>query len=312
MQSQSVILIIDDDQMTHKIMTRILDPIGKVLCAENGQQGLDLALTHKPALVLLDMIMPTMSGQEVIQALQLNTKTQEIPVIFVTAETNFEVEANALELGAVDFISKPVNPLVLIARVKTHLRLRHRELELEALYAELDQKNRQLEELSTHDQLTGLYNRVMLYDFIEKQFAYLIRNQSPCCLVMLDLDHFKSINDNNGHLVGDTVLVWLAKRLLNRLRKSDIAFRYGGEEFLVILPQADILQAKVLFEQFKEDIQNDAVAGLPKNTVTVSIGITALKASGDTIKAAIDRADYALYQSKHRGRNRATIYDDPS
>lgn len=307
MKSQPVLLIIDDDQMTHKIMTRILEPLGRVLSAENGQQGIELAINQKPDLILLDMVMPNLSGQQVIATLQTLTQTQEIPVIFVTAETNFQVEANALEMGAVDFISKPVNPVVLIARVKTHLRLRRRELELVALYAELDQKNHQLEDLSTHDQLTGLYNRVMLYDFIEKQFAYLIRHQAPCCLVMLDLDHFKAINDDYGHPVGDAVLEGIGKRLADRLRKSDMAFRYGGEEFLVILPQADLQQARELFEQIRKEIQSNAIGGLAAGELTISVGVTELAASGDSAKAAINRADQALYDSKHLGRNRVTV-----
>lgn len=308
MKSLPVLLIIDDDQMMHKIMNRILAPIGKVLSAEDGQQGLALAIDQKPDLILLDMVMPRLSGQEVIQTLQSHSQTQKIPVIFVTAETSFQVEANALEMGAVDFITKPVNPVVLIARVKTHLRLRHRELELAALYAELDKRNHQLEDLSTHDQLTGLYNRVMLYEFIEKQFAYLIRYQSPCCLVMLDLDHFKSINDDYGHLVGDAVLAEIGKRLTNRLRKSDMAFRYGGEEFLVILPQADLHQAKELFEEIRKEIQENSVGGLLAGLITVSIGITELTSKDDTPKAAVNRADIALYESKHLGRNRVTIF----
>lgn len=291
----------------NKIMTRILAPIGTVLVATNGREGIDLAMAHTPDLILLDMIMPEFNGQEVIHTLQSHTQTRDIPVIFVTAETSFEVEANALEMGAVDFISKPVNPIVLVSRVSTHLRLRHRELELARLYAELDHKNHQLEELSTHDQLTGLYNRVMLNDFIEKQFAYLIRNQSPCCLVMLDLDHFKSINDEYGHPVGDAVLAGIGKRLSERLRKSDMAFRYGGEEFLVILPQDNLQQAKDLFEQIRTAIQDDSIGGLLEGTVTVSIGITELASQGDTAEAAINRADQALYESKHQGRNRVTI-----
>lgn len=308
MRSQPMLLIIDDDPMIHKIMSRILEPIGKVLSAADGHHGIELAIEQTPDLILLDMVMPNLSGQEVIQTLQSHSQTQDIPVIFVTAETNFQVEAHALELGAVDFITKPVNPLVLIARVKTHLRLRHREVELAELYLELDQKNHQLEELSTHDQLTGLYNRVMLYGFIEKQFAYLIRHQAPCCLVMLDLDHFKSINDDYGHPVGDAVLAEIGKRLSDRLRKSDMAFRYGGEEFLVILPQADRQQARELFEQIRQEIQQNTIGGLLSGQITLSIGVTELSPEDDSPKAAINRADQALYQSKHQGRNRISVF----
>lgn len=308
MKNQSVLLIIDDEKMTLKIMSRILEQIGKVLNAEDGQQGIDLAIEQEPDLILLDMVMPDLSGQEVLQTLQSHSQTQQIPVIFVTAETNPQIEANALEMGAVDFITKPINPVVLIARVKTHLRLRHREQELAALYAELDQKNHQLEALSTHDQLTGLYNRVMLYDIIEKQFAYLIRHQAPCCLVMFDLDHFKSINDDYGHLVGDAVLAEIGKRLTDRLRKSDMAFRYGGEEFLIILPHADLQQATELFEQIRKDIQQHPIGGLLAGQVTISIGVTELTPEDNNPTAAINRADKALYESKHQGRNRVSVF----
>ncbi|TPQ28854.1 diguanylate cyclase [Methylomonas koyamae] len=308
MRTKPIVLVIDDDPLTHRIMERILASICTVRGTKSGKDGVAMAIAQQPDLILLDMVMPDFSGQEVIKALKSHKDTQDIPTIFVTAETNFQVEANALEMGAVDFITKPVNPLVLIARVKTHLRLRRRELELTALYAELDRKNQQLKELSTHDPLTGLYNRVMLFDFIEKQFAYLIRYQSPCSLVMLDLDHFKAINDEYGHSMGDTVLTAIARRLCNRLRNSDLAFRYGGEEFLVILPQAGISQAKELFEQIRQDIHDDAMGGLPQGKVTVSVGITELSSDGDSVEEATNRADHALYESKHRGRNRVTVF----
>ncbi len=305
----SKILIIDDDGLAIQIMKRILHQAQSIISASNGVQGLELAMTHRPDLILLDMVMPEMTGVTVMQKLSASDRTRDIPVIIVTTNDDIASELEALQAGAVDFIHKPINPAVLLARVKTHIRLRERELKLIKLYEELDIKKRQLEYLSTHDQLTGLYNRVMLKEFLAVEFANLTRNNKALCLAMLDLDHFKRINDDLGHQMGDKVLADLGERLKRRLRKSDAIFRYGGEEFLIVLADTNLNQANQLLEQLRQELQNSTVGGLKPGTVTVSLGITQIHKSDKQPEAAIKRADLALYQSKSNGRNLVTIIE---
>jgi diguanylate cyclase (GGDEF)-like protein len=237
-----------------------------------------------------------MDGFEICKRLQADDSTRNIPVIFVTAHTDAAQETQGLELGAVDFISKPVNPAVVRARVKTHLTLK--------LQSDLMRK------LVFLDGLTGVFNRRYFDQQLAMEMARAVRNQSPLSLILLDVDFFKRYNDCYGHQMGDDCLRQIALTLKEGLRRpADLVARYGGEEFACILPETDFSDAMLIARELELKVRNKNIPHEDSDTaavVTISLGVAGRRGStGEDVAALLTLADEQLYLAKHSGRGKA-------
>ncbi|MDT8445657.1 MAG: PleD family two-component system response regulator [bacterium] len=289
------ILIVDDTQKNIQLLGTLLRKENFLLnVAYDGEQAIEIARKLKPELILLDIMMPGIDGYETCARLKALEETQEIPVIFLTAKTEVRDIIRGFEVGAVDYVTKPFNAVVLLSRVRTHLKLRRAQMELA-------EKNAALEEMVMIDGLTGLYNHKFIFEVLSKQIADSERYGRPMSVIMFDLDHFKRVNDNYGHQVGDEVLVKVAACIKSSVRQADLAGRYGGEEFLVVLPNTSLEDAARVAEKIRS-----AIASIPWDheglVITISGGLAQFR--GETELELIDRADKLLYEAKNNGRNR--------
>ncbi|BCO28989.1 response regulator PleD [Rhodoferax lithotrophicus] len=290
------LLVVDDQPINIQVMYQIFAAEYQVFIATNGNQALNFCRTTPPDLVLLDIVMPGMDGFEVCAALKADASTKNIPVIFVTAHTDAVQETRGLELGAVDFISKPVNPAVVRARVHTQITLKFQ--------SDLMRK------LVFLDGLTGVFNRRYFDQQLAIEVARSARAQSPLALIMIDVDFFKRYNDNYGHQAGDDCLCTVAQTLKASLRRpADLVARYGGEEFACILPDTAFTDAMAMAQELEQTVRKKAIAHADSgaaHVVTVSLGVAG-HSGQRPIQAAtlLALADAQLYQAKHAGRARA-------
>lgn len=290
------LLVVDDQPINIQVMHQIFSADFQVFMATSGAQALALCKDNPPDLVLLDIVMPGMDGFEVCAILRADAATRNIPVIFVTAHTDAAQETRGLEVGAVDFISKPVNPAVVRARVKTHLTLK--------LQSDVMRK------LVFLDGLTGVYNRRYFDQQLVMEMARAVRNQSALSLIMLDVDFFKRFNDHYGHQAGDDCLRHIAATLKAGLRRpADLVARYGGEEFACILPETDFTDAMAIAQELEQQVRNQAIPHADSEAapvVTISLGVAGRHAGtpGDA-DALLAAADAQLYKAKNAGRGRA-------
>ena len=290
------LLVVDDQPVNIQAIYQVFAADHQVLMATNGEQALALCASQQPDLVLLDVVMPGMDGHEVCRRLQSDPATRDIPVIFVTAHNDEAAEAQGLDLGAVDFISKPINPKIVRARVRTHLTLK----------AQADL----LRQWVYIDGLTGVYNRRHFDERLAAEWARAMRNNAALSVVLIDVDLFKRYNDRYGHQAGDDCLRRVAAALKAGIRRpGDLAARYGGEEFVCLLPDTDLAGALVLAGHLGAAVQalqiahdDSAVAAV----VTVSLGVGSKPGKCKGSAAAMLRAaDAQLYRAKAEGRNRA-------
>ena len=299
--STSRVLIVDDAPENVRILASILKDVASVSFALGGQDALAKAGATLPDLILLDIEMPDMNGHEVIMRIKEDRRTAPIPVIFVTSHADVEDEEAGLKLGAIDYITKPFNPSLVRARVSNQLMLRAYAKRLETL-------NIELERLATTDSLTGLANRRAFRERMTQELRRLDRYGGEACLMMMDLDHFKTVNDSYGHDAGDAVLRAVAQRVVGQLRDTDTFGRLGGEEFAVLATGTSVDQGALVAERLLRSIRDEPVVwnGL-QIPVTTSIGMTALRSEDRSIDTALARADKALYASKDGGRNRVEV-----
>ena len=293
--SRPKIVVIDDMPVNIRILHAVLARDFDVRCATSGPEGLEVVAKEQPDLVLLDVMMPEMDGYEVCRRLKADAVTAKIPVIFVTALDEVEEEARGLELGAVDYLTKPVTPAIVLARVRTHV--------------ELKRLRDRLELMSTTDGLTGIANRRGLDVCLGREWLRAARAKSPLSLIMADIDFFKAFNDHYGHLAGDTCLRKVAQAMAGTAtRSADLVARYGGEEFVVVLPDTDAAGARVLAEELRRRVAALGIvhaASAAAGCVTISIGVASLVPDGrDDPSYLILKADEALYQAKDQGRDR--------
>lgn len=249
---------------------------------------------HRPDLILLDVLMPEMDGMGVLRELKRDDATRLIPVIFITALDSATDEENGLNLGAVDYISKPFHPPIVRVRVRNQLQLVH--------------QRRLLEQLASLDGLTGIPNRRQFDATLLKEWHRCQRNQQPLSLIVADVDFFKKYNDALGHAAGDRVLQEVAATLRQAARRpGDLVARYGGEEFVLLLPETDATSAQALAEGLQQLLHSKA---LPHPDSSLGPWLT-MSMGGNTIvpsTTALDPeffalADAALYRAKHQGRN---------
>lgn len=293
--SRPRLLVVDDQATNIQVLYQILSSDYQVLMATNGAQALALCASKQPDMVLLDLIMPEMDGYQVLQRLKTDAVTRDIPVIFITAQTDEAAEEKGFDLGAVDFISKPVNPRLVRARVKTHLMLKAQS-DLLRSWAYLDG-------------LTGVHNRRFFDERVNAEMGRAIRNQAALSLIMLDVDFFKRFNDHYGHQAGDDCLRKVAKTLkASLMRASDHIARYGGEEFVCLLPETSFTGALQIAETIRKDVaslqlEHAASSVAPFVTVSIGVGCKPEKAHGNA-NSLISLADTQLYKAKEHGRHR--------
>jgi two-component system, cell cycle response regulator len=291
------ILVAEDSALLRRMIGDVLRQHGwEVLEARDGAQALDLARTANPAVLLMAREMEGLDGLAVLDALRAEARTADVPVVFVTGHTDARDLAEGLERGAHDYVRKPVDPVELVARIRTALRLR-------ALHDELARRNAELEELARTDVLTGLANRRHADEVLRATIASARRHHRTLCAVLVDVDRFKTINDAHGHAAGDAVLREIAARLTDGLREEDVAARWGGEEFLLLLP--DSPDASIVCERLRTAISGRPVNvhGLLELKVSASFG-WAPWTGDETGEALVGRADVALYAAKNGGRDR--------
>ena len=295
--SQCNVLIVDDEPMSRLLLQTILDTEFHCTTVESGSDAISYCVEALPDLVLLDMNMPDIGGLEVCATLKAAPETKDIPVIFVTSTMDIQSENACWEVGASDFVMKPVNASTLTHRVKTHLQNKLR--------------TEFLEMMTFHDQLTGLYNRMYLTKEIPLLIKQVARDQSTVGVIMVDIDYFKLFNDTYGHLEGDICLQNVAEILSDNIRRpKDAVIRFGGEEFLIILPYIDEDGTKLVANQLVDAV---AKAKIPhgkgiENRVSISAGFAVWKATDvvrDDLAALIEDADSSLFEAKELGRNQA-------
>ena len=293
MQHRQKVLVIDDDKVVHSLVRVCLKDVGVDLgFALRADEGLDATIRLLPDLILLDLILPDNDGFEVLAKLKLDPVTRDIPVIFISGREDTNDKVKCFDLGAVDYVTKPFEAAELRARVRAALNTKSL-MDLLTTRAQIDG-------------LTGLHNRRYFDERLAQELATGRRYHTPLGLLMLDLDHFKSVNDTLGHPRGDQALRGLANLLRNTCRTSDIPCRYGGEEMAIILPhtgQMDTYKAGVrLLEALRTSGDMTELVGRP---LTASIGAAcALAADNVTVEQIITNADAALYRAKSNGRNR--------
>lgn len=293
------ILIVDDEKVNRDILSLLLEE-NETIAAKDGEQAIKRAMSSNPPdLILLDVVMPGMDGYEVCRHLKEDEKTKHIPVIFITVKSTVAEETKGLELGAVDYISKPFSPAIVKARVENHM--------------ELKKQRDLLEKLNVTDGLTGIFNRRHFDEYLEQQWRIASRTDSFLSLVMMDIDKFKQFNDNYGHAVGDECLINVAAALAQSAdRDIDLIARYGGEEFVAVLPGTNHEGALQVAEEMRSKVEGLKIRheySTVNDHVTMSLGVATCQGVSNTqASSLVVKADKALYQAKDAGRNRVESF----
>ena len=303
---KQTLMVVDDYQSNLQAMNALFEYQYQVVLFDNAKDALTHAQQESVDLILLDLDMPDMHGYEACTELKSNPLTAHIPVIFVTASDSSDDEAHGLLLGAVDYITKPVNLTILRARVRNHM--------------ELVYYRKQLEFLSSVDGLTGVANRRQLDTVLLQQFASTIRFGRCLTLMMIDIDDFKPYNDFYGLMQGDDCLKRVAHAIQSvRRRESDFVGRYGGEEFAMVLPDTDLEGGLVMAQKLLQTVRGlniEHQGATAADRVTISIGLTVYEAKQDypehiSVEELIKLADRQLYAAKRDGKNRVNYYQVP-
>ncbi|MDX9709864.1 MAG: diguanylate cyclase [Trichloromonas sp.] len=304
---ETSVLVIDDSAgARHQILDGLksADLFQVYHEAESVIDGFKIALSESLDVILCDLDMPGMDGFKFLSMIKTRKELQDIPVILVTGVNDQESKIRGLERGASDYLTKPYDPAELIARVKVQLKIK-------TLQDSLKKSNQALMELSNTDPLTHLSNRRFLMKTLEKELQRCERSQKPMALIMVDVDHFKPVNDTYGHQQGDVVLQTLADQMKAHLRDYDLAARFGGEEFALVLPETALAEAVQAAERLRVAISELRIpADHNEIRLTISLGVaTYPHPKVRTVDNLILEADRALYNAKEKGRNRVeTIF----
>ncbi|MBV1796625.1 diguanylate cyclase [Siccirubricoccus sp. G192] len=303
MSKRAVILIVDDKVSNIEILSAVLEEDHEICFATSGEEAMTVAQTAMPDLILLDVLMPDVDGYEVCRRLKADPLLADIPVIFTTALGDQEAEVRGLGLGAIDYVTKPISPVIVQARVRNHI--------------EMKQMRDQLAELTVTDALTGLGNRRRLERTLSQEVARLARTAADLSVIILDIDFFKRFNDSYGHSAGDRCIAMVGATLNRAVRRAaDLAVRYGGEEFACVLPEAGHEEAMAVAHNIRDRVQ---ALGIPHSQsdaapyVTVSVGVaTAICTPGADLSSWIRAADAQLYLAKAAGRNNVVgrVFED--
>ena len=293
-KSLPTILVVDDTETNIDILVDLLSDDYDVMVALDGQSALEIAYEENVELILLDIMMPYMDGYETCKILKANPKTQNIPIIFITAKIDEDSIEKAYETGGLDYVTKPFKPRELLARIKTQLKLKFL----------IDN----LEYISSHDVMTGIYNRRKFFELSECEF--LNRKENLYC-IMIDIDNFKDVNDNYGHPIGDVVIKLVAKTINEYVSSESIFGRLGGEEFAIISTFSSNEVAMKNVESTREAIENLEVTTDKNERVkfTISLGIVKINNQINTLDNFLKEADATLYEAKGKGRNKSIFRD---
>lgn len=295
------VLVIDDDISIIRLIAESLKNDYSIVVATTAEEGLTQAIKTQPHLILLDVLMPEIDGFALCRALKADPKTQQIPIIFVSSLIEIDEQTRGFELGAVDYITKPIQVPILKARVNTHTRLY--------------KQAQQLSTLAATDPLTNLANRRKFDEVLDAELKRSDRNGGNLSLLMIDIDDFKQYNDEFGHGKGDDCLIQVAKVLAKEAcRAYDTVSRLGGEEFGIIIPEGEQAGSTIIAENI---LRHFAQLHLPHaanarfDYVTVSIGIAIKPNTTLSARAFLDMADKALYAAKANGRNQFSVTTTP-
>jgi diguanylate cyclase (GGDEF)-like protein len=291
------ILVADDSMVVRAVLRRQLETDGHtVIEAVNGEDAIDACREHHPDVILLDVEMPVLDGHATLARLKADPQLKDIPVVFLTGRVDTADVVNGLRLGAHDYLRKPFEANELMARVSAALRTKWLQDELRTRNAELDR-------VSRIDMLTNIYNRRHLDEHLRSVISAARRHDRTVGVLIVDIDHFKEVNDEHGHLAGDAVLREVAGRLQQAMRTEDALGRWGGEEFLAVLTETLPEGVRVMAERLRQ-----VIAAAPftlddgsRIRVTVSVGHTN---GTEDAEVLVHRADDALYVAKAEGRNR--------
>ncbi len=305
-KTKNTILIIDDDALIQKMAATLLEKkLYKVILASDGKSGIAAARKKKPDVILLDVMMPEVDGYEVLRQLKSNGRTKDIPVIMVSGKRETVDKVKGLESGTSDYITKPFDFGELTARVETQLKLKK-------FWDELQEKNKILEKLARKDGLTNLLNHKYFQKKLIDEYRRAQRYHLPLSCVMIDIDYFKKVNDDYGHQAGDKILKSVAEAISGNTRNVDVASRYGGEEFALLLPHTEQDSAVISLERIRKLIENTKF--IYKNKIikiTISIGIADFfKSQPKDPGEFVSFADQALYRAKNNGRNQTRMYNE--
>ncbi|MCL2201638.1 MAG: diguanylate cyclase [Oscillospiraceae bacterium] len=299
-KKEFTVLITDDEKHNLDILGQILSPLYNLLVAKTGSRCIELAEEHRPDLILLDVLMPDITGFETIEALKASEITRSIPVIFITGLSGVKDEEKGFSLGAVDYIAKPFSKSIVKARVSTHLKI--------------VSQMRTIESIGMIDPLTEISNRRGFDNRLLAEWGRAIREQTSISVLMLDVDHFKNYNDTYGHQQGDQALKLVASVCHDAvMRPFDIAARWGGEEFIVLLPCTDDKGAEMVAEKIRKTIEASVITTEDgqETGITASIGLySVIPQVGSDTSEFINKADRALYKAKESGRNRVVIFGE--
>jgi len=318
MNEKVPILVVDDlPQNIMALEAVIADKGFDVITASSGNDALRLSLKHDFALILLDVQMPGMNGFEVARLIRSNPKTNHFPIIFVTAGMKDLLnQIEGYETGAVDYLIKPFEPVILRSKVQVFRELYLQRKVIERFYSNLEQlveertselkeANKKISHQAATDELTELFNRRYFNECLTAALSASRRHTYPLSMIMIDLDHFKSVNDNYGHSTGDLILKTFSNLLREMIRTEDVAARWGGEEFIVLLPHTASDAAAALAERIRIAFEQQS-DGATKIVLSASFGVVQSQESDDA-DTLIRRADGALYQAKREGRNRVVV-----
>jgi len=295
--TRPTVLIIDDSDDVHRLLrVRLRSEELEFISAHGGAEGLEKVARHSPSLIILDLDMPDVDGLDVLRRLKAESATQDIPVIVLSGQHTPQDKVVAFDLGAIDYVTKPFELTELRVRVRSALRMQ--------------QLVQMLAQRAQIDGLTGLWNRAFFDRRWEEEHNRSARHAHPVSVALLDLDHFKLVNDTFGHPVGDAVLQTVGKVLQRESRQSDLACRYGGEEFALLMPDTSCADAEKVCQRIRAAVEDARWTRTPDLRVTVSIGVAG---GGDAAALSpgewVEAADRSLYSSKRSGRNRVVATD---
>jgi diguanylate cyclase (GGDEF)-like protein len=300
------ILVVDDNRDNIEIIATRLQFRGyDILSASDGAEALKSVREDKPDLILLDVMLPDIDGYEISRLIKNDEELPFIPIILVTARDSTQDKVAGLDAGADDYLTKPINFPELEARCRSMLRIKK-------LQDELEEKNQELERLSISDGLTGLYNHKKIHSLLHEEFERAERTNERISVAMFDLDRFKGVNDTYGHQAGDRVLEQMSAILRQTAREIDRLGRYGGEEFMALLPETDIEEATVFVERVRREVARHPfdIGKDEPLAMTISAGVATYPHSLiDRPETLVRLADEALYAAKTGGRNRVVRFD---